>query len=44
MVMDWLWAQDNEFKIRILREGTNGWICLPDRQRPGIIQCAWTRR
>jgi len=30
-VMDWPSAQDKELKMRVLREGSNGWICMPDR-------------
>jgi hypothetical protein len=30
-VMDWPSAQDKELKMRVLREGSNGWTCMPDR-------------
>src|SRR5437879_11404516 len=29
-VMDWASAQDQELKMRVLREGSNGWTCLPE--------------
>jgi hypothetical protein len=29
MVMDWPSAEDEE--TRVLREGSNGWTCMPDR-------------
>ena len=29
MVMDWPSAEDKE--MRVLREGSNGWTCMPDR-------------
>jgi hypothetical protein len=32
--MDWPSAQDKELKMRVLREGSNGWTCMPDRPAP----------
>jgi hypothetical protein len=33
-VMDWPSPQDKEHKMRVLREGSNGWTCMPDRPAP----------
>jgi hypothetical protein len=33
-VMDWPSPQDKEQKMRVLREGSNGWSCMPDQ--PGL--------
>jgi hypothetical protein len=33
-VMDWPSPQDKEQKMRVLREGSNGWSCMPDP--PGL--------
>lgn len=33
-VMDWPSPQDKDQKMRVLREGSNGWTCMPDQ--PGI--------
>ena len=33
-VMDWPSAQDKGLKMRVLREGSNGWTCMPDRPAP----------
>ena len=30
-VMDWPSPQDKEQKMRVLREGSNGWSCMPDQ-------------
>jgi hypothetical protein len=29
-VVHWPSAQDNEHKMRVLREGSNGWSCMPE--------------
>jgi hypothetical protein len=29
-VMIWRSAQNKEFKIKLLREGSNGWVCIPE--------------
>jgi hypothetical protein len=29
-VMIWASAQDKELKMRVLREGSNGWVCMPE--------------
>jgi hypothetical protein len=33
-VMDWPTAQDKDGKMRVLRQGSNGWTCMPDRPAP----------
>ncbi|MGA2022038.1 MAG: hypothetical protein ABSH02_15715 [Candidatus Sulfotelmatobacter sp.] len=33
-VMDWPSPQEKEQKMRVLREGSNGWSCMPDQ--PGL--------
>lgn len=33
-VLDWPSPQDKELKMRVLREGSNGWSCMPDQ--PGL--------
>jgi hypothetical protein len=33
-VLDWPSSQDKEQRMKVLREGSNGWSCLPDQ--PGL--------
>ena len=29
-VMDWASAQDKELEMKVLRKGSNGWVCMPE--------------
>ena len=29
-VMDWASAQDKELEMKVLRQGSNGWVCMPE--------------